>query len=103
MREYIIRVADEIKTCMDCPCMYQDGPRFCGIDVHDCDWSRDGRDKQCPLIELPPHGRLVDAGKVASIYIPRMRRECKENGYDFDDVRIAMAIADAPTIVEASE
>ena len=50
------------------------------------------RDKKCPLVPVPPHGRLVDADKL---------------GFDMMDAANAdQALAmvdDAPTVIEAEE
>lgn len=59
------------KRCGLCPCFHAEHPMHCqavkahkdkriiapyGAPIHD--W--------CPLIELPPHGRLIDADKLKS-------------------------------------
>lgn len=53
------------KTCKECP--FSDHEAWCLIPG---DWReryyipKDERSKYCPLIELPPHGRLIDADKL---------------------------------------
>ena len=54
---------------------------FCGLE----------RDANCPLVELPPHGRLIDADAIMS------------GVDDGDDVIFVWAITDAPTIIPAEE
>ena len=49
--------------------------------------NRDGRPSDCPLIEVPPHGRLIDAD------ILRMK-------YEYGDGR--KKVDESPTIIEAS-
>lgn len=56
------------------------------------------RPKNCPLIELPPHGRLIDADELYALY----------DGEDIDDERyhvsipcIKQNITDMPTILES--
>lgn len=55
------------------------------------------RPSWCPLIELPPHGRLIDADALKEDEIMRW--------WDGDDHRIYFAgdVDDAPTIIEAEE
>lgn len=49
------------------------------------------RQDNCPLIELPPHGDLID-------------RDALMSGVDDgDDVMFIWAITDAPTIIESEE
>lgn len=68
---------------------------------------RDGRDVQqnhinCPLIEIPPHGRLIDVESLTKMHFT-------ESMYDADSklfvpfVEVASNIFDAPTIIEAEE
>lgn len=45
----------------------------------------------CPLIELPPHGRCID--------VDMLLKNCD----DGDDVMFIWALKDAPTIIEAEE
>lgn len=53
------------KTCKECP--FSDHEAWCLIPG---DWReryympKDERSKYCPLIELPSHGRLIDADKL---------------------------------------
>ena len=55
----------------------------------------------CPLVTVPPHGRLIDADALCDLI---------DNGFDldFDEVpetkrELLRMIADAPTILEAEE
>ena len=45
----------------------------------------------CPLIEVPPHGRLIDADDIENITVIM-----NENGSGFNRI-------DAPTIIEAED
>lgn len=55
--------------CRECPCQFFSpvtGETICDITDHvlAADWraiSFDGKPKWCPLIEVPKHGRLIDA------------------------------------------
>lgn len=54
------------KACYEC-CMYQADIYYCSAAERDIDIpdSRDGRCSFCPLIPLPPHGRLGDLDELA--------------------------------------
>ena len=57
------------------------------------------RDKKCPLIPVPPHGRLIDAD---ALIIDLMDRGIE--GVQTDDLHeIQQAVMDAPTIIPAEE
>ena len=52
------------KNCFECPCCTLG---YCRVDVKTTEYAKyvfsdgqDGRHPDCPLIELPPHGRLGD-------------------------------------------
>ena len=63
----LIRGMEMPKNCKTCP--FSDHEAWCLIPG---DWREryycpdDERSEYCPLIELPPHGRLIDADKLAS-------------------------------------
>ena len=54
------------------------------------------RPSDCPLIELPPHGDLIDRDNLAK----QTKINICKTGDDYDDMW--KAIFDAPTIIEAS-
>ena len=108
----LIKGMEMPKNCGECPCcentFYQcniNGARF--FKVRD---AYEKRHPDCPLIELPPHGRLIDADALAGrLGITDM--DCYKcawgnhgfcsRGGDFTDA--CEAIEDAPTIIEAEE
>lgn len=63
-------------SCTECPCCRHDN--WNGETAHQCNvsfitfgaedenWIYNTRPNWCPLIELPPHGRLIDAEKLKS-------------------------------------
>ena len=74
-------------------------PQNCGtcfLRVGDCKQRMyiEHRPKGCPLIELPPHGRLGDLDKLYA-----MINEADDYGADIADV--LRLIIDAPTVIEA--
>jgi len=65
----IVKNMEMPKNCRTCPMLF-DGHsyRWCNITGESLgiEETDNGRDEYCPLIELPPHGRLVDLD-IASI------------------------------------
>ena len=61
----------------------------------------DKRRDDCPLIEIPPHGRLIDAERLYK----KTKRECNPYGnptISFDQGNMLMALLiTAPTVIEA--
>ena len=60
-----------------------------------------GRQAKCPLVEIPPHGRLIDADELFQLL---------DGGYDVDmdelpETKAALLemIANAPTIIPADK
>lgn len=104
--------------CFDCPmCEISDIEICCSISIGvavsyeeiDEQIAIQDRPSWCPLVEIPPHGRLIDADALRLLY--------DFNGYkptgdmteeEFDRLMcrlpvIRANIDDAPTIIEAEE
>ena len=86
-------------TCEQCPfCDYEQAHCL----VHDIPTSKNRYDKReawCPLVEVPPHGRLIDADAFYEVL---------DGGFDldFDELpetkrELLRMIVDAPTIIDA--
>ena len=77
------------QNCCECPLTYYEDASclFTGIVALSI-----GRQAACPLVEVPPHGRLIDADVLSQIY-------------RFDDYGKAVVdcedMDNAPTIIEA--
>ena len=86
------------KTCRECH--MRDG-YWCYIDRCVGETMRnERRRKDCPLVELPPHGRLVDADKI----LDKLREYLSVLSCEPDIAnRIYEIVFDAPTVLEASE
>ena len=90
----LIKGMDMPTRCADCPMCYDfiscqlEGKAFGEIDCIEirADW--------CPLIELPPHGRLIDADMLTTVTE-------MVNG-EFKTYIEVFEVDDAPTIIEAS-
>jgi hypothetical protein len=98
------------KSCLSCP--LQGGTADCRLTQKTYNWGLPERPSDCPLVPVPPHGRLIDADAVVAeidsyidnmaysySYLLREEQSQREHGMVFarDIVR------DAPTIIPASE
>ena len=85
------------KNCEDCKISVPIGLLGVGVIQHCPLFQRVADEDECPLIELPPHGRLIDAD---ALIIDLLDRGIE--GLQTDDFHeIQQAVADAPTILEA--
>ena len=77
------------------------GDCFCGITKNDAKAKTKNAD--CPLIEIPPHGRLIDADALDKTI--EFIGEAEAQIYGSQNWRFAMkcrqALENAPTIIEA--
>lgn len=105
-----IRGMEMPKNCMECPLKTDYGT--CGYyslyveagHESDCEKRRD----DCPLIELPPHGRLIDADAMITS-IKKQTDFLKVIGDDLATIAEVLEkgflqeIENAPTIIEAED
>lgn len=73
------------KTCYDCIF-------YGGLECSLTGFDADRKSRHCPLVELPPHGRLIDGDALA------YSEECKKKGCAYQE-----EIFNAPTIIEAED
>ena len=109
----IVKNMEMPKNCKECP--FSDHEAWCLIPGS---WKEryycpdDERSEHCPLIELPPHGRLIDADKFKADY--SMKNDCIEcekelqgssRSCEYDRIYSKMDFCDwidiAPTVIEA--
>ena len=95
----LIRGMKMPETCGSCSFFempHQDYP-YCRLTNNDIyDWGK--KQKNCPLIELPPHGRLIDA----DVLMEKAFRY-QIHGKPTLKVVLASALRDAPTIIESEK
>ena len=89
----LIKGMDMPKTCIMCwlspicPIWVKEVSRYKGYD---------NRLPNCPLVEVPPHGRLIDADELET---DTEWTECRDDYTAFSRAQINAA----PTIIEAEE
>ena len=101
----IVKDMEMPKTCYDCYfCRTYDEPNqgyFCiplFADLHRTDFTKKRIDA-CPLIEVPPHGRLIDANPIMKFI-----QDGLNNGeFGYDQIKVMGEIQYAPTIIESED
>lgn len=103
----LIKGMDMPKSCSKCPWWdVKYGRTICGLwdDTIDIGVDEDtSRPKWCPLVEVPPHGDLIDRNFVYSkirIYADACYATGDNKGAKIAE-RIEELIRDVPTIIEA--
>lgn len=103
--------------CEKCPFFdYEEGFCFASVIKGKSGWYeyvlrlggiKDGRHDDCPLVEVPPHGRLIDADALRLLYDfsgYKPTGDMTEEEFDRLMCRLPVIranIDDAPTIIEA--
>lgn len=95
-------------SCYDCDCFIRDsdGINFCCILMQDIEDNNKHND-DCPLVELPPHGRLIDADALKNKPVPLNGCLDEIHGayhyYPPTYIQAIEEITNAPTIIPAEE
>lgn len=82
-------------SCVDCP-MMQGENGYCKLRK---EYVYGDIPRSCPLVPVPPHGRLIDADALHIDLIDRGIADIQTN----DWYEIRQAVDDAPTIIESEE
>ena len=115
MADLLIKGMETPKDCPQCPLSHWNKlDRLTGCDLvwrhvpeSETDyWQINTRPDWCPLVEIPPHGRLIDSSELLATIT-----ECAYTiGLQFDEVVFGMRLDDivrmvlnAPTVIEASD
>lgn len=105
----LIKGMEMPKNCDSCPCYYETE----GAWRNECEvlqrehYITDERPDWCPLVEIPPHGRLIDADALRLLYDfsgYKPTGDMTEEEFDRLMCRLPVIranIDDAPTIIEA--
>lgn len=108
MSEYIFKANFKIDNCLTCPVsnIVMNCPCFTG-EAHASEFC-DSKHPNCPLKELPPHGRLIDADVLYNKIIQNIK-DLDEDDEDYDVMRAIYQSMlfeldnEIPTILEASK
>ena len=98
----LIKGMEMPRNCITCPlCECRNECAYCEVGNKYLSWDwderlRNNRNDKCPLVEVPSHGRLVDADVV---YDKIAEADHAGNYVDMDAV--GMAMEEVPTIIEA--
>lgn len=92
------------KNCNECPMHFYEGQGICSCRmlsaIEDDEvlkpWKK--KRKDCPLIELPQHGRLIDADMAYEQFLNLMDTQGAIN-----PCQLGTILVDAPTIIEAEQ
>lgn len=107
----LIKGIEMPKDCIFCP-MFNGAWAMC--DVLNKTTSAKGRHDDCPLVSVPPHGRLIDADALMARF-EKEEKAADEHGRDFSFSfksggenctewwPVQQMLMDAPTIIEAEE
>ena len=89
-----------VDTLMTCPCM-----KMPGKDFWDSVLLEFARHEDCPLINVPDHGRLIDADALIDKIAENMDKARKADNYDWWDKCTGAwdFIMPAPTIIPADK
>lgn len=97
--QYFFEINGKISSCFSCPFHFSDGDIHCVLKKSIICLTYE-KPSKCPLVELPPHGRLIDADKLEKQISASITDKDRMYGtYD----KIEMIIENAPTILEASK
>ena len=119
MSDILIKGMKMPKSCDKCPCIDKEtNPSFtvCGVNkkIIPFEWSRKPdvfevihpKPKHCPLIEVPKHGRLIDADALED-YCHRQTKnkwnESTQTSWAYAYASFESDVEDAPTIIPAEE
>ena len=102
--DILIKNMEMPRCCGRCPCYHAETPIYCqaskGIKVKTpYAFVADG----CPLVEVPPHGRLIDADRLpVSTLIHH-----QANGVEIETLELKLIylkhLQNAPTVLEANK
>lgn len=88
------------EDCIKCPlCLFTGKCWKCLADGSHANFGGTCRPPGCPLVPVPPHGRLIDADEVCY----QLEKQATIDGQPRAIRRARRIVADAPTIIKAEE
>ena len=98
MADLLIKDMEMPECCYGCPLVYDMGEGNYACSFRHGYAPLNERRDDCPLVELPPHGRLIDADALEA----KIKRLAIAD-YPFDALGCCGVVVTAPTVMEASE
>lgn len=103
MADILIRGMEMPQNCFFCKIYTHNGGNCLQLQKHvSTDRFSQERDKDCPLVPVPPHGRLGDLDRLVKVMCEGLAPSEKGSGFK-TPIDILRAIANAPTIIPSSE
>lgn len=102
----LIKGMEMPKSCVECPCCRHDN--WNGATAHQCNvslitfgaedekWLYNTRPNWCPLVKIPPHGRLIAANLLKAEFTGNFR-------YAYETALVKAIIDSSPTVIEAED
>lgn len=104
----LIKGAKMPKSCDECDFIeYDDEYEYecwCPIIRSNVEEYTENKPASCPLVEIPPHGRLIDADKLMKPFCDLLEKD--EHSLDYYSVSyggLNVMINDSPTVIESEE
>ena len=109
---YIVKGKDIPQNCRECPLAkirFPDGyyapyAFICGLINKRCENPKLERIEDCPLVEIPPHGRLIDADALEEYCKRQVRDEWNQKAgasWSYAFAEFENIVDDCDTIIEA--
>lgn len=94
------------ETCEDCPLQHSEYLECKITGENTWDWENAEakyKSVNCPLVEIPPHGRLIDAYELAIeiLKLQKYRFSIEDPEIFVSRKAVMQAISDNPTVIEA--
>ena len=94
----LIKGMEMPKSCLYCP--MQGGTADCRLTQKTYNWGLSERPSDCPLVPVPPHGRLIDADALVDSFDPSDFWNPDAEDNCFAAIHVVNC---APTIIPAEE
>lgn len=101
----LIKGIEMPQSCYDCsfqhPCKHDEDKDYCVV-IDDFLYCYNMEANNCPLVEIPPHGRLIDADAVLNAIKKAMEDDSEiADVYKEDYAAVSDWLYTAPTVIPA--
>lgn len=97
----IIKGMEMPKNCLSCP--LQGGTADCRLTQKTYNWGLTERPSDCPLVPVPPHGRLIDADAVLRRYDYELSRTYNDDFAKGFQLGVKAAVGNGTAVVIEAE